>query len=226
MIQSYHRAMTRNRKTTSKCPPGFRNRKGYTRKNTGTYVKGTCIRRTSPYKYNIKAAEASRKRMMTSRLTRRKRSSATRKRCPKGQIPRASYVRRISSNVASKGYTKKVRSGQIIRIYPKRKSVFVESTCVKDVGKPGKLAASAPKIGPLRKGELAKHGYSYKLPETIRKASLEKAIREYGPLSTYRKLNAVSKLTVKTSPLASATFAADRNWIRSKYAVGGELKAF
>ena len=116
--------------------------------------------------------------------------------------------------------------GQIVRIFPKRKLVFVESTCVKDLGKPGKLPAGAPKIGPLRKGELAKHGYSYKLPETIRRAALEKAVREYGPLNTYRKLNAVSKLTLKTSPVASAAFASDRNWIRGKYSVDGQLKAF
>ena len=221
MTRSYHRAMTRTR-----CAPGYRHRKGYTRKNTGTHVKGVCIRSTSRYKNNIKAKDASRKRMMTSRLTRRKKAPATRRRCPKGTIPRASYVRRISSNIASKGYTKKVRSGEIVRIYPKRKSVFVESTCVKDLGKPGKLPEGAPKIGPLRKGELAKHGYSYKLPETVRRAALEKAVREFGPLGTYRKLNAVSKLTVKTSPVASAAFASDRNWIRSKYAAGGELKAF
>ena len=216
------RAMTKIRKTRHRCHSGYIHRKGYTRKNTGTHVKGACIRSTSPYKNNIKGVEASRKKM---RFTRRRKSS-TRKRCPKGQIPRASYVRRISSNVASKGYTKKVRSGQIVRIYPKRKSVFVESTCVKDLGKPGKLPEGAPKIGPLRKGELAKHGYSYKLPETIRRAALEKAVREYGPLNTYRKLNAVSKLTVKTSPVASAAFASDRNWVRSKYAAGGQLKAF
>lgn len=227
MIQNYKQisAMMKHKKTR-KCPPGFTYRKGYTRKNTGTRVKGTCIRSTSPYKNNIKALEASRRKIMTSRLTRRRKSSVTRKRCPKGQIARASYVRRISSNVASKGYTKKVRSGQIVRIYPKRKSVFVESTCVKDLGKPGKLAVGAPKIGPLRKGELAKHGYSYKLPESIRRAALEKAVKEYGPLNTYRKLNAVSKLTVKTSPVASAAFASDRNWIRSKYATEGQLKAF
>ena len=209
-----------------KCPPGYTHRKGYTRKNTGTRVKGVCIRSTSPYMNNPMEEAARRRRTMNARLRSRGRTAATRKRCPKGQIPRASYVRRFSSNVASQGYTKRVRSGKLVRIIPKRKSIFVESTCVKDLGKPGTLPEGAPKIGPLRKGELAKHGYSYKLPEGLRRVALQRAVREYGPLDTYRKLNAVSKLTVRTSPVASAAFAADRNWIRSKYAVGGEIKAF
>jgi hypothetical protein len=209
-----------------RCPPGYVHRKGYTRKNTGTRVKGVCIRSTSPYMNSIQDQHARHRKTMKARLNRRGKTPTTRKRCPKGQIPRASYVRRFSSNIAARGFTKRVRSGRIVRIIPKRKSIFVESTCVKDAGKPGKLPAGAPVIGPLRKGELAKHGYSYKLPEGVRRVALQRAIREYGALSTYRKLDAVSKLTLKTSPAASVAFSADRNWIRSKYATGGELKAF
>jgi hypothetical protein len=225
MIQTHLKATMSNRRR--KCPPGYTRRHGYTRKNTGTHVKGTCIRSTSPYVNNFKRKMATRKMGLKARLSRRgKPVSGTRKRCPKGQIARASYVRRISSNVAQKGYTKKVRSGKIVTIFPKQKSTFVKAACVKDVGKPGKLPAGAPQIGPLRKGELAKHGYSYKLPESVRRIALEKAVKEYGALNTYRKLNAVSKLTVRTSPTASSTFAADRNWIRSKYSTQGGLKAF
>jgi hypothetical protein len=187
-----------------KCSRGYTRRHGYIRKNTGTYVKGTCVRSTN----------------------KKKAISGTRKRCPNGQIARASYVRRVSSNVAKKGYTKKISSGKIVKIFPKQKSTYVKSACVKDLGKPGKLPAGAPQIGPLKKGELAKHGYSYKLPESVRHLALEKAVKEYGPLSTYRKLNAVSKLTVRTSPTASFIFAGDRNWIRSKYSTQGQLKAF
>lgn len=204
MIRSSLRMMK-----TNGCSRGYTRRQGYIRKNTGRYVKATCIRSTRSY--NKKQAKG---------------RSGTRKRCPNGQIARASYVRRVSSNVAKKGYTKKISSGKIVKIFPKQRSTFVKSACVKDLGKPGKLPAGAPQIGPLKKGELAKHGYSYKLPESIRRTALEKAVKEYGPLSTYRKLNAVSKLTVRTSPIASSTFAADRNWIRSKYSTQGELKAF
>lgn len=225
MIQVLEKPMSMNRRR--RCPPGYTHRKGYTRKNTGKHVRGTCIRSTSPYATSPNAAEAKRRRTMKARLSRKgKARSGTRKRCPKGMIARAAYVRRISANVAERGYTKRVRSGKLVKIMPKKKSTFVSAACVKDVGKPGKLPAGAPKIGPLRKGELQKHGYSYKLPESARRLSLVRAIREYGALNTYRKLNAVSKLTAQTSPAASTTFAADRNWIRSKYAIQGTLKAF
>ena len=212
---------------TRKCPPGFKHRKGYTRKNTGTHVKGVCIRSTSPYSNNPLKAQSNRRRTLNLRLSRAgKLGIGTRKRCPKGMISRAGYVRRISSPVAQKGYTKRARSGKLITVYPKRKSTYVGATCVKDLGKPGKLPEDAPKIGPLRKGELQKYGYSYKLPENLRKVALKKAIQAYGPLNVYRKLNAVSKLTTQTAPQASKAFSVDRNWIKSTYSSGGVLKAF
>jgi hypothetical protein len=150
----------------------------------------------------------------------------TRKQCPPGKIARAAYVRRVSRNVSRKGYSKQTKSGKTIRVYPKSKSIFVPAACVKDTGKPGKLAPGAPQIGPLRPGELKKYGYSYKLDTTQRRSALAQAVKEYGALGTYRKLNAVSKLTGRTAPEASARFAADRNWIRSTYGTNGQLKAF
>ena len=62
----------------NRCPPGYVKRKGYTRKNTGTRVKGACIRNTSPY---TTKPEAKRK---------------SRKECPPGKMPRASYTRRVT----------------------------------------------------------------------------------------------------------------------------------
>jgi hypothetical protein len=200
-----------------KCPRGYTFRKSYIRKNTGTRVRGSCIRSTSPYSTSMKAKQ--------QRLSGH--SRGTRKRCPPGQIARASYVRRVSSNIANRGYLKRTPSGRAIRVYPKEKSVYVKAACVKDMGKPGKLAEGAQKIGPLRKGELSKHGYDYKLPEIQRHAALQKAISEYGPLSTYRKLDAASKLTAQTSPQSSQAFATDRNWIRKMYAnSSGIIRAF
>jgi hypothetical protein len=199
------------------CPRGFIRRKGYTRKNTGTHVKSACIRSTSPYS----TKPTNTRKRQTMRLGR---IIGTKKACPPGQIPRQAYVRKISTNISRRGYIKKIRkSGKTIRVYPRAKRTFVKSTCIKDLGKKGK---GAPVIGPLRKGELSKHGYSYKLPETSRHASLERAVREYGALSTYRKLNAVAKLSTRVNPTAASAFAADRNWVRSTYGVSGELKAF
>ncbi len=135
-------------------------------------------------------------------------------------------MRRVSRNVAQRGYTKRTKSGKTITIHPKEKSVFVPATCVKDVGKVGKLPEGAPTIGPLRKGELKKHGYAYALPEMQRRNALKKAVSEFGPLSTYRKLNAAAKLTVRENPSASQTFTSDRNWIHRTYSKNGVLRAF
>lgn len=120
-------------------------------------------------------------------------------RCGPGKIMRSSYTRRIRTK---NGYVKEAK---------------VSATCVRDMGKPGKLPKGAPTIGPLKKGELQRFGYMYKLPEHDRHNSLRAAIKSLGSLNVYRKLDAVAKLTNLTSPKASATFSADRDWIRSKY---------
>ena len=174
------------------CLPNQILRKSYVRKNTGKTVKATCVRQAKS-------------------LTKRNKTSKV---CPPGKILRKSYLRKMSDNVQAKGYTRKIKSGKVITVHPKRKRVLVSAKCVKDMGKPGK---GAPTIGPLKKGELKKHGYSYKLPETLRRKRLQGAIREFGSLGTYHKLNAVAKLTSRTSPDASKTFAADRNWIKRTY---------
>lgn len=202
------------------CTPGKILRKGYTRKNTGKHVKPYCIRSTSRY---TKPAEntASRQQERLNRVI------GSKKECPPGKIARSAYVRRITSRIHKEGYNRVTKSGKVVKIFPKEKSVFVKAACVKDVGKPGKLPTGSPKIGPLRKGELKRFGYSYKLPETERRAALQRAIQELGPLDIYRKLDAVSKLTVRTSPQSSSTFASDRNWVRKTYAgANGSLNAF
>lgn len=120
-------------------------------------------------------------------------------RCGPGKILRSAYTRHITG-----------KNGV-------RKSVSVSASCIRDVGKPGKLAPGAPAIGPLKKGELQRFGYAYKLPEGDRHTALYRAIKELGPLNVYRKLDAVAKLTHLTNPQASATFGGDRDWIRSRY---------
>lgn len=204
------------KKKTHRCPKGFILRKGYTRKNTGKHVKSTCVRSTSPYSTKAKNT----RKIQAMRLGR---LLGSRKRCPPGMIARSAYVRKFSPSVSKEGFMKHTKSGKTIKVYPKARSTFVKSACVKDLGKPGKGQAV---IGPLRKGELSKYGYGYKLPEADRRFALQQAIKEYGPLSTYRKLNAVAKLSVRSNPKASVSFAADRNWIRQTYATNGELKAF
>jgi len=176
----------------SSCPIGYVRRAAYTRKNTGTRVKAACIRSTSPYAYGA----VTRKRVP--------KGVPKRKHCPPGEISRSSYIRHYTSKNS------------------KRKTVAVAAACVKDTGKLGKLPEGAPAIGPLREGELKRFGYSYKLPEALRRAKLRDAISFLGALNVYRKLDAVSKLTVRTSPHASKAFAADRDWIRKNF----DLRAF
>lgn len=163
----------------NKCPRGYVKRKGYTRKNTGKHVVARCIRSTSPY---ASAPEKKRK---------------SRKACPPGKIPRASYTRHVVSSTGSK-------------------NIRVKSTCVKG------SVSKVPVIGPLRKGELKRFGYSYKLPESVRHHSMKVAIKNLGALDVYRKLDAVAKLSATKNKQAHMVFSADRDWIRQHWV----LKAF
>jgi hypothetical protein len=87
------------------------------------------------------------------------------------------------------------------------------------MGLPGKGEQS---IGPLRKGELSKYGYSMTATKDKRHSSLKKAIEEYGALGVYRKLDAVSKLTKTSIPEASKIYTEDKEWVKRKFS----LKAF
>jgi hypothetical protein len=82
------------------------------------------------------------------------------------------------------------------------------------------LSGKGPKLfGTLRKGELAKHGYSFRRSESERHAALKKAVEDYGATGVFRKLDAVMKLTKRTSPKASSVFKRDQDWIHSKFMV-------
>lgn len=204
------------------CPSGYHRRKSYTVKKTGTYVPARCIRSQSPYAETSEEFKARTRRIQTARLARAKKPQNTTRKCPPGQIARKGYIRRFSSGVKATGYTVKRKSGTTYKVYPKKKATYVKSACVKDIGLKGK-AAPGQQIGPLRKGELKKYGYVYRLPSEQRRSALRKAVNAYGPLSVYRKLNAVAKLALRRAPDASKAFKADRNWIRETY---GPLKAF
>jgi len=79
----------------------------------------------------------------------------------------------------------------------------------------------SPGIGPLRKGELAAFGYVNvsTLSEAKRHLALNKAVRAYGALSVFRKLNAVYVYTRYTAPVSSAIFKVDRDWVKEYYGV-------
>jgi hypothetical protein len=147
-----------------------------------------------------------------------RRGSRGTRRCPKGQILRKGYTRRYRGTIIRQGYNVH-RAGRTIRIRPSLSKVYVPSKCIKDRGLPGKGPAY---IKGLKEGELLKHGYTYRLPIEYRHVAIRRAVDEYGPLSVYRKLNAVAKLSVRTAPAASAVFSKDREWVRSHYVLKKE----
>lgn len=203
------------------CPDGYHKRSAYT-STRGHRVGPRCVKSTTVYANS----SAEMKKKMREHAARRlghipSIRSLSRKACPPGMIERAAYVRRYTTAVREKGYTVRRKTGTTYRVYPKANPTAVESRCVKDLGKPGKGVPEP--FGPLRKGELAKHGYSFRAAENQRHAALRYAVAEFGPLGVYRKLNAVSKLMERTAPNASRVFETDRNWIKSKF---GPLKAF
>ena len=203
------------------CPPGYHKRSAY-RTSDGTFVPPRCVRATTRYAESSKQYKAKTLKKGNTRLQRHRIRSTTmnaKKVCPSGYILRKAYVRRYTTAVREKGYT--VRKGnKTYRAYPTSGSTIVKAACVKDVGLKGK---GEQKIGPLRKGELLKHGYSFRKSYDERHAALRKAAKEYGALGIYRKLNAVAKLSKRSAPDASKIFEKDRDWVRQTL---GPLKAF
>ena len=203
------------------CPPGFHKRSAY-RTSDGTFVPPRCVRATTRYAESSKQFKARTLKKANTRLQRARIRSTTmnpKKVCPPGYILRKAYVRRYTTAVREKGYT--VHKGnKTYRAYPTSGSTIVKASCVKDVGLKGK---GEQKIAPLRKGELLKHGYSYRKSYEKRHAALRKAAKEFGALGIYRKLNAVAKLSKRSAPDASKIFEKDRDWVRQAL---GPLKAF
>lgn len=189
---------TIKRRSDGSCASGYHPRKAYTIKKTGTRVEAACVRATTlsgPRKEFLSAT----RRRMSRRLqgiskTRRGVTS-----CPSGKIVRDAYVR--------------IRKGE---------RQFVAASCIKDVGNPGKgIPTGAPGIGPLRKGDLKRFGYTdvASMSEGRRHLALAAAVRAYGSLTVWRKLNAIYIYTRNTAPAASRVFKADRDWIKSYFGI-------
>lgn len=136
--------------------------------------------------------------------------------CPKGYVLRKGYTRKFRPSVKATGFTVR-RKGKVYTVRPKVNTVRVNASCILNRGLPGKGPREGEGIGKLRKGELIKYGYQYRLSDSLREKALKKAVERYGALSVYRKLNAVAKYSVRTAPDASKVFARDRDWIRGNY---------
>lgn len=181
------------------CPKGYHPRVAYTVKRSGRRVGAACVRATTS------ASETRRNflKRTRERMTRRLRAFRKTRRgptvCPAGKIVRDPYVR--------------VRLGQ---------RQYVPAACVKDMGNPGKgIPSGAPGIGALRKGDLRRYGYTdvRHMSESRRHMALAAAVKVYGSLTVWRKLNAVYIYTKKTSPASSKVFKADRDWIKARFGI-------
>lgn len=125
-------------------------------------------------------------------------------------ILRRGYTRKYSTAVRASGFTVK-KGVKTYRVQPTAKDMFIEAACIKNT----RAHSKSPKLfGPLRKGELAKHGYSFRGTDAERRAALKRAIAEYGSTGVFHKLNAVAKLTKRASPKATIVFSKDREWVR------------
>lgn len=66
-----------------------------------------------------------------------------------------------------------------------------------------------------------KHGYSVKKSEAARHRALALAIKEFGALSVYRKLNAQYVFRKNYDPKNAARFKADAEWVKDNFKVNG-----
>jgi hypothetical protein len=145
----------------------------------------------------------------------------SRKNCPPGMIKRKDYERKYSTAVVARGYTVRRKNGTTYRVHPKQKETRVGARCIKDLGRPG---AGPSRIGPLRKGDLKKHGYSFRSNSPSRHAALRKAVGEYGALDVFRKLGAVRTLVKRTLPAASHVYEKDEKWVRRSFPFASNKK--
>lgn len=209
--------------SSGKCPKGFHRRSSYTVKSTGKSVPSRCVRSTTTYDESQREF----RRRLSARAHQRLRRSVSAKEtkgilCPDGMIPRKGYVRHFRNTVKSQGY-KQHRRGKTVYVRPTATDIWVKPGCIKNRGKAGKGVENGSTIGPLRQGELTKYGYSSKVRNTTqRRNSLRSAVKEFGPLGVFRKLNAVAKLSTRTAPKSSSLFTKNRDWVRKHYS----LKSF
>ena len=79
------------------------------------------------------------------------------------------------------------------------------------------LKRSNKVIIPIKKGLLSKYGYTSKKSTTARRLALKRAVKKYGNLSLFRKLNAIYVLQKNRNPRTAQIFKKDRNWVKKHY---------
>ncbi len=138
--------------------------------------------------------------------------------CPPGFILRKPYYRTFKN---TRGFIARRGSKNII-VKPKKTRVLVKAACVKNIAKIGGINYASPSnrlVAQLKRGELLRFGYQYRLPEQDRRQALMAAIDAFGPLHVYHKLDAVTKVFAQKKPQAAIIFETDRNWVGDNFAV-------
>ncbi len=137
--------------------------------------------------------------------------------CPTGYILRKPYYRTIKN---TRGYIAR-RGNKNVIIKPKAGKALVKAACVKNIAKQGINYASPSNrlAAQLKRGELLRFGYQFRLPDENRHQALTAAIDAYGPLHVYHKLDAVSKVFAEKKPQAAMIFGLDRDWVADNFSV-------
>ena len=228
------------------CPSGYRKQTGYTRKN-GVRVPTRCVHESAERKKThrqrtrsqpVVAAPHGGGLMMASQpiqsTTGGGLMSTVRKmtrRCPEGYVYRKAYTRRFHTKTRVKGFSVQRKDGTRYKIYPKQKTATVKASCIREkttgrrsrsrghTKSPG-LSMNSSECQKLRRGELFKYNYQYRLPVTARRLALKKAIVDQGPLRVFKKLSLASKCAKSVKPAAAKVFAEDASYVEDSYAIG------
>lgn len=119
------------------------------------------------------------------------------KSCPAGKILR-------------EGYTATRKKKTILgRLLNRGTTYRVKASCIK----------GPAVIGPLKQGDLKDAGYDHTDSANKRHMALIKAVSLYGPLSTYRKLNAIAVLNKNVGPSRARIYLTDRDWVKKMFLV-------
>jgi len=134
--------------------------------------------------------------------------SSTRKNCPDGYVSRKGFTRKFRSSLVTSGYTVR-RKGKQFVVHPPSTNIHIGPTCIKL----RKNSSNNTVSSKLRKGDLIKFGYQYRLSDRLREKALRKAINVYDAKTIYYKLNTIAKLSERISPDASNIFTRDKRWV-------------
>jgi hypothetical protein len=99
----------------------------------------------------------------------------------------------------------------------KKRSMKKRSTKKRSMKRRSSKRSSNRVIPPLRKGELKQFGYSSANSVASRHRALAKAIKKYGDLSVFRKINVLYVYNKNKNPTLASKFTSDKNWIKRTY---------